>query len=73
MGRTSDGAGREIENIESAMQHVEDTVQQCDLRTEQMLRGIHVTTVTRLRESDLTPGAYQGITRGSFFAGRQQR
>ncbi|HSV46492.1 MAG TPA: Fic family protein [Ramlibacter sp.] len=51
---------REIENIERAMQHVEDTIQQGEEITEHVLRGLHATTVQGLtREGDRTPGAYR--------------
>lgn len=51
---------REIENIERAMQQVEDTVVAGEPFAENWLRGLHATTVESLvREGDDTPGAYR--------------
>lgn len=51
---------REIENIERAMQHVEQSVQPGEPFAENLLRGLHATTVDRLtREGDRSPGAYR--------------
>lgn len=51
---------REIENIERAMQQVEDTVVAGEPFTENWLRGLHATTVESLvREGDDNPGAYR--------------
>ncbi len=52
---------REIDNIDSAMSHLEDTVQPGEPLSEHLLRGLHATTVAGLtREGDRTPGAYRG-------------
>lgn len=52
---------REIENIEAAMRHVEETVQPQQPISEHMIRGLHAMTVDSLtREGDRTPGAYRG-------------
>lgn len=51
---------REIENIEQAMQQVEETVQPGEPLAEHLLRGLHATTVAHLtREGDTNPGAYR--------------
>ncbi len=51
---------REIDNIELAMQQVEDTVQPGEILAEHLLRGLHATTVAGLtREGDRSPGAYR--------------
>ena len=50
----------EIENIEQAMNQVEDMVEPGQPITEHMLRGLHSTAVSGLkREGDKTPGAYR--------------
>ena len=51
---------REIDNIEQAMRQVEDAVQAGEPLTENLLRGLHATTVAGLaREGDRSPGAYR--------------
>ena len=51
---------RELDNIESAMRQVEDTVAPGEPLTEHLLRGLHATTVQGLqREGDRTPGCYR--------------
>ena len=51
---------REIDNIEQAMQQVEDAVQPGEPLAEHLLRGLHATTVAGLeREGDRNPGAYR--------------
>ena len=51
---------REIDNIEQAMQQVEDAVQPGEPLAEHLLRGLHATTVHGLeREGDRNPGAYR--------------
>lgn len=51
---------REIDNIDLAMQQLEDTVQPGESLSEHLLRGLHATTVEGLtREGDRTPGAYR--------------
>lgn len=51
---------REIENIERAMQHVEEGVQAGEPISEHTIRGLHATTVGGLtREGDPHPGAYR--------------
>lgn len=51
---------REIDNIEQAMQHVEQAMEPAAPLTEHLLRGLHATTVAGLvREGDATPGAYR--------------
>ena len=51
---------REIDNIEQAMQQVEDGVQPGEPLAEHLLRGLHATTVAGLeREGDRNPGAYR--------------
>ena len=51
---------REIENIERAMQDVEESVQPGEPLAEHLLRGLHATTVADLaREGDRSPGAYR--------------
>jgi Fic family protein len=51
---------REIDNIEQAMNQVEDAVQPGAPLTEHLVRGLHATTVDSLmREGDRTPGAYR--------------
>ena len=51
---------REIDNIEEAMQQVEDTVRPGEPLSEHLLRGFHATTVEGLtREGDRSPGAYR--------------
>ena len=63
--KVADGAAhgeqlREIENIEQAMQQVEDTVVAGEPFAENWLRGLHATTVQGLaREGDKTPGSYR--------------
>ncbi len=50
----------EMENIEKAMQHIEDSIQPGDYITEVFIRGLHGIAVDGLeREGDLTPGAYR--------------
>lgn len=50
----------EIDNIERAMQQVEDSVEPGAPLTEHWLRGLHATTVAGLqREGDANPGAYR--------------
>lgn len=51
---------REIDNIEQAMQQVEEAVQPGEPLSEHLLRGLHATTVAGLdREGDRSPGAYR--------------
>lgn len=51
---------REIDNIEQAMQQVEEAVQPGEPLSEHLLRGLHATTVVGLeREGDRSPGAYR--------------
>lgn len=51
---------REIENIEQAMQQVEEVVRPGEPFTEHLLRGLHATTVAGLvREGDRHPGAWR--------------
>lgn len=51
---------REITNIESAMQHVEDAVQPDEPITENLIRSLHTMAVEGLvREGDRRPGAYR--------------
>jgi Fic family protein len=51
---------REIENIEAAMQHVEESVQSQSNISEHLIRSLHAMTVAKLeREGDRTPGAYR--------------
>jgi Fic family protein len=51
---------REIENIERAMQQVEDTVVAGEPFAENWLRGLHATVVESLaREGDGNPGSYR--------------
>lgn len=51
---------REIENIEAAMRHVEETVQPHEPISEHLIRSLHAVTVEGLeREGDRTPGAYR--------------
>ena len=51
---------REIENIELAMQQVEEAIQPGEPLAEHLLRGLHVATVAELtREGDSNPGAYR--------------
>lgn len=51
---------REIDNIERAMQQVEEAVQPGEPLSEHLLRGLHATTVAGLdREGDRSPGAYR--------------
>ena len=63
--RVADGPARseqlrEIDNIEQAMQQVEDAVHPGEPLAEHLLRGLHATTVARLeREGDRHPGAYR--------------
>ncbi len=63
--RVADGPARseplrEIDNIERAMQQVEDAVFPGEPLAEHLLRGLHATTVTGLdREGDRHPGAYR--------------
>ena len=63
--RVADGPARsdqlrEIDNIEQAMQQVEDAVQPGEPLAEHLLRGLHATTVAGLeREGDRNPGAYR--------------
>jgi Fic family protein len=49
-----------MENIESAMAYVEDSIQSGDSLTEHFVRELHAITVKDLeREGDTTPGAYR--------------
>src|SRR5215207_6889440 len=51
---------REVDNIEQAMQQVEEAVQPGEPLSEHLLRGLHATTVAGLeREGDRSPGAYR--------------
>lgn len=51
---------REVDNIEQAMQQVEEAVQPGEPLSEHLLRGLHATTVAGLeREGDSSPGAYR--------------
>jgi Fic family protein len=51
---------REMENIESAMNYVEESIQPGDHLTEHFIRELHAITVGHLeREGDATPGAYR--------------
>lgn len=51
---------REIENIETAMRHVEVEVRPSAAISEHLIRGLHATTVKNLeREGDRSPGAYR--------------
>lgn len=51
---------REIENIEAAMRHLEETVQPHEPISEHLIRSLHAVTVEGLeREGDRTPGAYR--------------
>ncbi|WP_244150331.1 Fic family protein [Desulfomicrobium norvegicum] len=51
---------REMANIEMAMAHIEESVQQGHLLTEHFVRELHALTVGSLeREGDPTPGAYR--------------
>ncbi len=51
---------REMENIESAMSYVEESIQPGDPLTEHFIRELHAITVGQLeREGDATPGAYR--------------
>lgn len=51
---------REIENIEAAMRHLEETVQPHEPISEHLIRNLHAVTVEGLeREGDRTPGAYR--------------
>lgn len=51
---------REVDNIEQAMQQVEEAVQPGEQLSEHLLRGLHATTVAGLeREGDRSPGAYR--------------
>jgi Fic family protein len=59
-GSSANEQVREIQNIERAMQQVEDTVQQGEPFAEAWLRALHATTVDGLnREGDRSPGAYR--------------
>ncbi|NRF70969.1 Fic family protein [Aquincola sp. S2] len=63
--KVADGTGRgdqllEIDNIERAMQQIEQTMLPGEPLSEHLLRGLHATTVEGLqREGDTTPGAYR--------------
>lgn len=51
---------REIENIEAAMRHLEETVQPHEPISEHLIRSLHAVAVEGLeREGDRTPGAYR--------------
>lgn len=51
---------REIDNIESAMCHVEDAIQPGEPLSEELIHDLHAMTVEDLaREGDRTPGAYR--------------
>lgn len=51
---------REIANIESAMDYIEESISQGEPITEHFIRELHALTVTHLdREGDKTPGAYR--------------
>ncbi|HEX5337336.1 MAG TPA: Fic family protein [Gallionella sp.] len=51
---------QEVQNIERAMDYVEETVQVEGMITEQLIRELHQMTVSELtREGDKTPGAYR--------------
>ncbi|HMW49989.1 MAG TPA: Fic family protein, partial [Cellvibrionaceae bacterium] len=56
---------REMENIERAMEHVEQTISQGTVLAEHFIRELHAIAVEDLvREGDATPGAYrQGSVR----------
>lgn len=59
MGEASDHL-REMENIERAMEYVEQVIQPGVELTEHFIRELHSMTVDRLtREGDRTPGAYR--------------
>lgn len=58
--KTSSDQFREMENIETAMNYIEDIVTSGDIITEHFIRELHVLTVKDLeREGDETPGAYR--------------
>lgn len=60
-GRPDGEPLREIENIETAMRQLEETVEPGSALGEHLLRGLHTTTVQGLeREGDRTPGCYRG-------------
>ena len=51
---------REMENIESAMTYVEESIQPGDRLSEHFISELHAITVGELeREGDATPGAYR--------------
>ncbi len=51
---------REMENIETAMAYIEESMQPGDGLTEHFIRELHAITVKELeREGDATPGAYR--------------
>ena len=51
---------REMENIETAMAYIEESIQPGDGLTEHFIRELHAITVKGLeREGDATPGAYR--------------
>lgn len=51
---------REMENIEAAMNYIEDNFHPADVLTEHFIRELHAMAVTGLeREGDATPGAYR--------------
>ena len=51
---------REMENIETAMAYIEESIQPGDGLTEHFIRELHAITVKELeREGDATPGAYR--------------
>jgi Fic family protein len=51
---------REMENIESAMAYIEESIQAGDALSEHFIRELHTITVKDLvREGDATPGAYR--------------
>ncbi|MDH5764041.1 MAG: Fic family protein [Nitrospinota bacterium] len=51
---------REMENIETAMVYIEDSIQAGDALSEHFIRELHDITVKGLkREGDTTPGAYR--------------
>ena len=61
---------KEIANIESAMQYVEEAVEPGAAMSEHLIRELHSMTVTDLvREGDRTPGAYRS---GSVQIARSQ-
>lgn len=59
-GQATTDPFHEIDNIERAMQQVEDSLQPGDAITEHLVRGLHATTVHGLeREGDAHLGAYR--------------